>query len=173
MLFCPWTTTGTWTWMESSRRSGGNMRGFLTGAQLKWMPCTGAGWVDIRETGTQISSSEKKPKMCCVSSLQYQDLQNMWANQQEQLRNSHQEIQELARQIQRLQPEIEIARKRVRLIPSSRTKWFKPLFNGISVQYGAASHLEANLGMKFSLPNEADLDFGDVYWGLIVLIYPV
>ncbi|KAL2293817.1 hypothetical protein Nmel_018882 [Mimus melanotis] len=42
----------------------------------------------------------------------YQDLQNMWANQREQLRNSHQEIQELARQIQRLQPEIEIARKR-------------------------------------------------------------
>ncbi|XP_062366800.1 keratin, type II cytoskeletal 8-like [Cinclus cinclus] len=42
----------------------------------------------------------------------YQDLQNMWVNQQEQLRNSHQEVQELARQIQRLQPEIEIARKR-------------------------------------------------------------
>ncbi|KAF4803613.1 Keratin, type II cytoskeletal 8 [Turdus rufiventris] len=42
----------------------------------------------------------------------YQDLQNMWENQREQLRNSHQEIQELARQIQRLQPEIEIARKR-------------------------------------------------------------
>ncbi|XP_005532138.1 PREDICTED: keratin, type II cytoskeletal 75-like [Pseudopodoces humilis] len=42
----------------------------------------------------------------------YQDLQNMWVNQREQLRNSHQEIQELARQIQRLQPEIEIARKR-------------------------------------------------------------
>ncbi|NXE99472.1 K2C1 protein, partial [Menura novaehollandiae] len=42
----------------------------------------------------------------------YQDLQNMWVNQQEQLRNSHQEIQELARQIQRLQPEIEITRKR-------------------------------------------------------------
>ncbi|XP_063003876.1 keratin, type II cytoskeletal 1-like, partial [Melospiza melodia melodia] len=42
----------------------------------------------------------------------YQDLQNMWVSQQEQLRNSHQEIQELARRIQRLQPEIEIARKR-------------------------------------------------------------
>ncbi|NWW70554.1 K2C79 protein, partial [Climacteris rufus] len=42
----------------------------------------------------------------------YQDLQNMWVNQQDQLRNSHQEIQELARQIQRLQPEIEIARKK-------------------------------------------------------------
>ncbi|XP_066193523.1 keratin, type II cytoskeletal 1-like [Sylvia atricapilla] len=43
---------------------------------------------------------------------EYQDLQNMWVNQREQLRNSHQEIQELARQIQRLQPEIEITRKR-------------------------------------------------------------
>ncbi|NXL08293.1 K2C79 protein, partial [Mesembrinibis cayennensis] len=42
----------------------------------------------------------------------YQDLQNMWANQREQLRNSYQEIQELARQVQRLQPEIEIARKK-------------------------------------------------------------
>ncbi|XP_038020099.1 keratin, type II cytoskeletal 1-like [Motacilla alba alba] len=42
----------------------------------------------------------------------YQDLQNMWVSQQEQLRNGHREIQELARQIQRLQPEIEIARKR-------------------------------------------------------------
>ncbi|KFV44320.1 Keratin, type II cytoskeletal 79, partial [Tyto alba] len=42
----------------------------------------------------------------------YQDLQNMWINQREQLRNSYQEIQELTRQIQRLQPEIEIARKK-------------------------------------------------------------
>ncbi|XP_035759591.1 keratin, type II cytoskeletal 3-like [Egretta garzetta] len=42
----------------------------------------------------------------------YQDLQNMWVNQREQLRNSYQEIQELSRQIQRLQPEIEIARKK-------------------------------------------------------------
>ncbi|KFR05401.1 Keratin, type II cytoskeletal 79, partial [Nipponia nippon] len=42
----------------------------------------------------------------------YQDLQNMWVNQREQLRNSYQEIQELARQIQRLQPEVEIARKK-------------------------------------------------------------
>ncbi|NXJ38459.1 K2C79 protein, partial [Ciconia maguari] len=40
----------------------------------------------------------------------YQDLQNMWVNQREQLRNSYQEIQELTRQIQRLQPETEIAR---------------------------------------------------------------
>ncbi|KFU84680.1 Keratin, type II cytoskeletal 79, partial [Chaetura pelagica] len=42
----------------------------------------------------------------------YQDLQNMWENQRVQLRNSYQEIQELARQIQRLQSEIEIAKKR-------------------------------------------------------------
>ncbi|XP_035164714.1 keratin, type II cytoskeletal 1-like [Oxyura jamaicensis] len=42
----------------------------------------------------------------------YQDLQNMWVNQREQLRNSYQEIQELTRQIQRLQPEIEILRKK-------------------------------------------------------------
>lgn len=97
----------------------------------------------------------------------------MWVNQREQLRNSHQEIQELARQIQRLQPEIEIARKRVKLILSSRTKWFKRLFHGISVQCEAATPLEANVGMEFSLPNDADLDFWDLYWGLIVLIYPV
>ncbi|XP_057243928.1 keratin, type II cytoskeletal 1-like, partial [Malurus melanocephalus] len=42
----------------------------------------------------------------------YQDLQNMWENQQEQLRSSHQEILDLAREIQRLRPEIEIAKKR-------------------------------------------------------------
>ncbi|XP_032060573.1 keratin, type II cytoskeletal 8-like [Aythya fuligula] len=42
----------------------------------------------------------------------YQDLQNMWVNQREQLKNSYQEIQELTRQIQRLQPEIEIVRKK-------------------------------------------------------------
>ncbi|NWQ86250.1 K2C79 protein, partial [Burhinus bistriatus] len=42
----------------------------------------------------------------------YQDLQNMWVNQREQLRNSYQEIQELTRQIQRLQPEIEMAIKK-------------------------------------------------------------
>ncbi|XP_075593677.1 LOW QUALITY PROTEIN: keratin, type II cytoskeletal 8-like [Balearica regulorum gibbericeps] len=42
----------------------------------------------------------------------YQDLQNMWVNQREQLKNSYQEIQELTRHIQRLQPEIEIARKK-------------------------------------------------------------
>ncbi|NWX16508.1 K2C79 protein, partial [Aegotheles bennettii] len=42
----------------------------------------------------------------------YQDLQNTWVNQREQLRNSYQEIQEFVRQIQRLQSEIEIAKKR-------------------------------------------------------------
>ncbi|XP_010206578.2 keratin, type II cytoskeletal 75-like [Colius striatus] len=42
----------------------------------------------------------------------YQDLQNKWETQREQLRKSYQEIQELARQIQRLQPEIEVARKK-------------------------------------------------------------
>ncbi|XP_010182110.1 PREDICTED: keratin, type II cytoskeletal 1-like, partial [Mesitornis unicolor] len=42
----------------------------------------------------------------------FQDLQEMWVNQREQLRTSYQEIQELIRQIQRLQPEIEIARKK-------------------------------------------------------------
>ncbi|NXP56585.1 K2C79 protein, partial [Heliornis fulica] len=40
----------------------------------------------------------------------YQDLQNLWVKQREQLKNSYQEIQELIRQIQRLQPEIEIAK---------------------------------------------------------------
>ncbi|XP_008934220.1 PREDICTED: keratin, type II cytoskeletal 1-like [Merops nubicus] len=42
----------------------------------------------------------------------YQDLQNLWVNQREQLGNSYKEIQELVRQIQRLQPEIEIAKKK-------------------------------------------------------------
>ncbi|XP_025915056.1 keratin, type II cytoskeletal 75-like, partial [Apteryx rowi] len=42
----------------------------------------------------------------------YQDLQDMWVNYREQLRNSYQEIQELTRQIQRLRPEIEIIRKK-------------------------------------------------------------
>ncbi|XP_062453079.1 keratin, type II cytoskeletal 79-like [Rhea pennata] len=42
----------------------------------------------------------------------YQDLQDVWVNYREQLRNSYQEIQELIRQIQGLQPEIEIVRKK-------------------------------------------------------------
>ncbi|NXH11120.1 K2C79 protein, partial [Bucco capensis] len=40
----------------------------------------------------------------------YQDLQNMWLSQREQLRSSYQEIQELSRQIQRLQAQVEMAR---------------------------------------------------------------
>ncbi|XP_010077308.1 PREDICTED: keratin, type II cytoskeletal-like, partial [Pterocles gutturalis] len=42
----------------------------------------------------------------------YQDLQNMWVNQREQLRNSYQEVQELIRQIERIQAEIEFAKKK-------------------------------------------------------------
>ncbi|XP_069735114.1 keratin, type II cytoskeletal 1-like [Phaenicophaeus curvirostris] len=42
----------------------------------------------------------------------FQDLQNMWVNQREQLRTSYQEIQEYIRQIQRLQSEIEMAKKK-------------------------------------------------------------
>ncbi|NXF87308.1 K2CO protein, partial [Eubucco bourcierii] len=41
----------------------------------------------------------------------YQDLQQMWTSQREQLKSSYKEIQELVRQIQRLQPEVEIAKK--------------------------------------------------------------
>ncbi|NWU10342.1 K2C79 protein, partial [Cephalopterus ornatus] len=40
----------------------------------------------------------------------FHELQNTWETQREQLRNSHREIQELARRIQRLQPEVEVAR---------------------------------------------------------------
>ncbi|NXU48262.1 K2C79 protein, partial [Turnix velox] len=42
----------------------------------------------------------------------FQDLQKLWVTQREQLRGSYQEIQELTRQIQRLQAEIEIGKKR-------------------------------------------------------------
>ncbi|NWQ72401.1 K2C79 protein, partial [Neopipo cinnamomea] len=42
----------------------------------------------------------------------YQELQKTWESQREQLRSSHREIQELAGHIQRLQQEIEVARKR-------------------------------------------------------------
>ncbi|KAK2513781.1 hypothetical protein Q9233_015308 [Columba guinea] len=44
----------------------------------------------------------------------YRDLQELWVDQRERVRNSYQEIQELARQIERLQREIETARKRNR-----------------------------------------------------------
>ncbi|XP_050193366.1 keratin, type II cytoskeletal 75-like [Myiozetetes cayanensis] len=42
----------------------------------------------------------------------YQELQDAWESQREQLRSSHRELQELARHIQRLRPEVEAARKR-------------------------------------------------------------
>ncbi|NWU88072.1 K2C79 protein, partial [Onychorhynchus coronatus] len=42
----------------------------------------------------------------------YQELQDTWESQREHLSNSHREMQELARHIQRLQAEIGIARKR-------------------------------------------------------------
>ncbi|NXX42705.1 K2C73 protein, partial [Tricholaema leucomelas] len=41
----------------------------------------------------------------------FQDLQKLWASQQEQLKSSYKDIQELVRQIQRLQPEVEMAKK--------------------------------------------------------------
>lgn len=96
----------------------------------------------------------------------------MWVNQREQLRNSYQEIQELTRQIQRLQPEIEIARKKVKLVLSNMTKLFKSLLHGDSIQYNVACPLEANLEMMFSLQNEADLDFGCLHWDSICVNLP-
>lgn len=104
-----------------------------------------------------LTGKETKDVFSLPSAHQYQDLQNMWVNQREQLKNSYQEIQELTRQIQRLQPEIEIARKKVKLIFSNMTKLLKSLLPGNLVQYNVASPLEANLDMMFSLQNEADL----------------
>lgn len=116
---------------------------------------------------------KKKPKMSVLfSAHQYQDLQNMWVNQREQVRNSYQEIQELIRQIQRLQQEIEIARRKVKLMLSSMTKLFKSLLHGDSVQCNVAYPLEANLEMTFSLQIEADLDFGCLHWDLIWVNLP-
>nr|XP_047911952.1 keratin, type II cytoskeletal 1-like [Anser cygnoides] len=57
-------------------------------------------------------AQKSKAEVDAMYQGRYQDLQNMWVNQREQLRNSYQEIQELTRQIQRLQPEIEIIRKK-------------------------------------------------------------
>nr|XP_009478468.1 PREDICTED: keratin, type II cytoskeletal cochleal-like [Pelecanus crispus] len=57
-------------------------------------------------------ANRSKAEVDAMYQGRYQDLQNMWVNQREQLRNSYQEIQELTRQIQRLQPEIEITRKK-------------------------------------------------------------
>lgn len=82
----------------------------------------------------------------------------MWVNQREQLRNSHQEIQELTRQIQRLQPEIEIVRKEVKLIHPNKTKLFLPLLHGEKVKNNVACCLEAKLKMIFSLQNEENLN---------------
>ncbi|OPJ67289.1 keratin, type II cytoskeletal 75 [Patagioenas fasciata monilis] len=49
----------------------------------------------------------------------YRDLQELWVDQRERVRNGYQEIQELARQIERLQREIETARKRNRSLQDS------------------------------------------------------
>lgn len=96
----------------------------------------------------------------------------MWVNQRDQLRNSYKEIQELTRQIQRLQPEIEIARKKVKLMLSNMTKLFKSCLRGDSTQRNVACPLEANLGMMFFLQNEADPDFGCLRWDLIWVNFP-
>ncbi|NWS64616.1 K2C79 protein, partial [Chunga burmeisteri] len=66
---------------------------------------------EVRQEYETIAQSSKA-EVDAMHQGRYQDLQNMWVNQREQLRNSYQEIQELTRQIQRLQPEIEIARKK-------------------------------------------------------------
>uniref|UniRef100_A0A8C4JAP5 IF rod domain-containing protein n=1 Tax=Dromaius novaehollandiae TaxID=8790 RepID=A0A8C4JAP5_DRONO len=53
-------------------------------------------------------AQKSKAEVDAMYQGRYQDLQDMGVNYREQLRNSFQEIQELTRQIQRLQPEIEI-----------------------------------------------------------------
>lgn len=84
----------------------------------------------------------------------------MWVNQREQLRNSYQEIQELSRQIQRLQPEIEIARKKVKLILSNMTELLKSLLHGDSAQHNVAHPLQANLEMIFFSSKQSRFRFG-------------
>lgn len=96
----------------------------------------------------------------------------MWANQREQLRNSYKEIQELTRQIQRLQPEIEMARKKVWPLLSNMSNLFKSRVRGDSVQGDVACPLEASTEVVCSLPNEADLQFGRPCWGLIWVRLP-
>uniref|UniRef100_A0A803YRL6 IF rod domain-containing protein n=1 Tax=Meleagris gallopavo TaxID=9103 RepID=A0A803YRL6_MELGA len=71
---------------------------------------------------------------------QYQDLQNMWVNQREQLRNSYQEIQELTRQIQRLQPEIEIKRNKFYLCPLQNDRHREAIRD--AEQRGSSKHNE-------------------------------
>ncbi|NXK48081.1 K2C79 protein, partial [Chauna torquata] len=66
---------------------------------------------EVRQEYERIAQ-KSKAEVDAVYQGRYQDLQNMWVNQREQLRNSYQEIQELTRQIQRLQPEVEIVRKK-------------------------------------------------------------
>uniref|UniRef100_A0A8C8A7G7 IF rod domain-containing protein n=1 Tax=Otus sunia TaxID=257818 RepID=A0A8C8A7G7_9STRI len=62
---------------------------------------------EVRQEYETIAQSSKA-EVDAMYQGRYQDLQNIWINQREQLRNSYQEIQELIRQIQRLQSEIEI-----------------------------------------------------------------
>lgn len=87
---------------------------------------------------------KRNPNFSSLLSHQYQDLQNLWANQRQQLRNSYKEIQELTRRIQRLQPEIEMARKKVRLLLSNVSNLFTSLVRGDSVQGDVARPFEAN-----------------------------
>ncbi|XP_028941199.1 keratin, type II cytoskeletal 1b-like, partial [Antrostomus carolinensis] len=60
----------------------------------------------------EMIAQRSKDEVDAMYQGRYQDLQNVWVNQREQLKTSYKEIQELTRQIQRLQPEIEIARKK-------------------------------------------------------------
>ncbi|XP_009990407.1 PREDICTED: keratin, type II cytoskeletal 1-like [Tauraco erythrolophus] len=66
---------------------------------------------EVRKEYETIAQSSKA-EVDAMYQGRYQDLQNMWTNQRVQLRTSYQEIQELTRQIQRLQQEIEIAKKK-------------------------------------------------------------
>ncbi|NWR81013.1 K2C79 protein, partial [Centropus unirufus] len=57
-------------------------------------------------------AQKSKAEVDAMYQGRYQDLQSMWVNQREQLRNSYQEVQEYIRQIQRIQSEIEFAKKK-------------------------------------------------------------
>ncbi|NXL83756.1 K2C4 protein, partial [Alectura lathami] len=61
---------------------------------------------EVRQEYEKIAQ-KSKDEVDAMYQGRYQDLQNAWVNQREQLRSSYKEIQELTRQIQRLQPEIE------------------------------------------------------------------
>lgn len=82
----------------------------------------------------------------------------MRVNQREQLRYTYQEIQELTRQIQRLQPEIEIVRREVKLIHPNKTELVWPLLHEHKVENNVACPLEAKLKI-LSLQNEENLNF--------------